>query len=234
MKHPLRFFAACALALSGLLAARADSAPAVAVFAEGGHSNASSPADLPEAFHLGTAAGPFGWSSAVADFDRDGSPDFAIADRSRVSGDSGYGYRILFAVSGQPPQVISFHSEASALTLTVEDVDDDHDLDVLVSEPASRNVAAVWVNDGHGAFAAASVPRSNAATIEPTALAQPFAERPTADLVLPRHAGEEPDQQPRIHLTGGLAIATSSDCIDNPSLAAAAPCRAPPPARAIA
>lgn len=119
--------------------------------------------DNPEAFHLGTAAGPFGWSSAVADFDDDGRPDFAVADRIETPADGGYHYRILFAVAGTPGLSVSFDSPSPALTVAVEDVDDDHDLDVLVSDAPSAIVDTVWLNDGHGRF----VPRHENASPGP-------------------------------------------------------------------
>jgi hypothetical protein len=38
------------------------------------------------------------------------------------------------------------------VTVAIEDVDHDHDLDVLITEVASSNVDAVWLNDGRGRF----------------------------------------------------------------------------------
>jgi len=116
-----------------------------------------------EGYHLGSAAGPFGWSSAVADFDDDGRPDFAVADRLESSRDGGYRYRILFAVSDNPSLSVSFDSPSPALTIVVQDVDDDHDLDVLVSDAPSARVDTVWLNDGHGRF----VPRHDGVSPSP-------------------------------------------------------------------
>src|SRR4051794_12684976 len=46
-------------------------------------------------FTLGNAARPFGWSTAVGDFDGDGTPDVAVADHvGRRPGAGGYTYRI--------------------------------------------------------------------------------------------------------------------------------------------
>ena len=41
-----------------------------------------------------TAARPFGWATAIADFNTDGKPDMAVADRLARTG-GGYSYRIL-------------------------------------------------------------------------------------------------------------------------------------------
>jgi hypothetical protein len=130
----------------------------------------------PEAFHLGTAAGPFGWSSAVADFDDDGRPDFAVADRIEAQSDGGYRYRILFAVAGTPSLSVSFDSPSPALSVVVEDVDDDHDLDVLVRDAPSAIVDTIWLNDGHGRF----VPRHEGASPGPRISSTSVTEAPDA------------------------------------------------------
>jgi hypothetical protein len=114
------------------------------------------------AFPLGTAARPFGWATSVADFNRDGLPDAAVADRlPRVS--AGYVYQLEFSVSGLAPRSVVFESPHPSLTVNVRDVDADNDLDVVVSETLSRRVTNVWLNDGRGHFteaARAELPRS--------------------------------------------------------------------------
>jgi hypothetical protein len=108
------------------------------------------------AFRLGTAAGPFGWSTAIGDFNTDGTPDVAIADRvSRPMG--GSAYRIQFSVSGLEPKTFAFRSEQDALTVRVSDIDHDNDLDVVVSGALSHEIVGVWLNDGRGSFEAADV-----------------------------------------------------------------------------
>ena len=84
------------------------------------------------AFRLGTAAGFLGWSTAIGDFNTDGTPDAAIAD-SVSDADSGASYRIEFSVSGREPATVAFESEQDALTVRVSDVDHDNDLDIVVS-----------------------------------------------------------------------------------------------------
>ena len=102
-------------------------------------------------FRLGTASRPFGWATAIADFNRDGLADTAVADRrSRVG--AGYLYELRFSVSGLAARSVSFESPQPALTVSIRDVDHDNDLDVVVSEVVSRVVTNVWLNDGRGHF----------------------------------------------------------------------------------
>ena len=105
----------------------------------------------PSAFRLGTAAGFLGWSTAIGDFNTDGTPDAAIADRVPQPID-GASYRIEFSVSGREPATVAFDSEQDALTVRVSDVDHDNDLDIVVSGALSRQVVGVWLNDGRGGF----------------------------------------------------------------------------------
>src|SRR5262245_16768273 len=62
-------------------------------------------------FRLGSAAAPFGWATKIADFNRDGKPDVAVADRVSRRGNR---YRLDVSVSGQRRQRISFVSAQSA------------------------------------------------------------------------------------------------------------------------
>jgi hypothetical protein len=108
------------------------------------------PSDLPE-FRLGTAGGALGWSTAVGDFNTDGTPDVAIADRvSHALGAASY--TIEFAVSGLESKTVAFESNQDALTVRVSDVDHDNDLDLVVSAALSHEVVGIWLNDGNGDF----------------------------------------------------------------------------------
>jgi hypothetical protein len=105
----------------------------------------------PQAFRLGTAAAPFGWSTAIGDLDNDGRPDFAIADRlSRRA--PGYAYTIELLLSRAQSQTVAFHSIHDALTVTLHDVDHDRDLDLVATPALTQEVVRVWLNDGHGRF----------------------------------------------------------------------------------
>ena len=101
-------------------------------------------------FRLGTAGLPFAWSTAIADFDSDHQPDFAIANKIGTSA-RGYEYSLEFALSVEPPQVFRFHSSYSGLSVAAVDLDNDNDLDVVLTRITNGEVV-VWINDGHGQF----------------------------------------------------------------------------------
>jgi len=105
-------------------------------------------------FRLGSAAAPFGYATVIADFNADGAPDFAVADKEGPG--TSHRYTLEFVVSGEAPYAIHFSSPQPALTLAVADVDADHDPDLLLSAPITEERVAVWLNDGRGHFARAS------------------------------------------------------------------------------
>ena len=93
---------------------------------------------LHAAFRPGSAAAPFGWATAVADFDADGTPDVAIADRADRP--NGSHYRIEVHLAGGTTQSVSFLSADGALNITAIDIDHDHDTDLVVSPVLSREI----------------------------------------------------------------------------------------------
>jgi hypothetical protein len=102
-------------------------------------------------FRLGTAAMPFGWSTAIAKLDSDEKLDFAIADRIG-NAISGYNYRLQLALSEAGNQIFHFRSADSALKVSIVDLDDDADLDVVLTHALSGEIAGVWLNNGEGGF----------------------------------------------------------------------------------
>jgi hypothetical protein len=109
-----------------------------------------------ESFRLGNAARPLGWSTAIADFNVDGSPDIAVADRIARSV-AGYSYRIELSISGAQTDTVTFESANEAIQLRVSDVDADNDLDLVASAVLSKAIVGVWLNDGHGRFTSSDV-----------------------------------------------------------------------------
>ena len=91
---------------------------------------------------------PSGWT--VADFNADGRPDLAVADRA--AGPDGSNYRIDVRLSNGLHQSVSFVSALRALTVRAIDIDNDHDVDLVVMPPLGHDVVAVWLNDGAGHF----------------------------------------------------------------------------------
>jgi hypothetical protein len=115
---------------------------------------ASASASEQATFRLGNAAGAFGWSTAVGDFNADGRLDEIVADRVAPRA-TGYSYRIDFAMSGQAPEHVTFDSVRDAVAITLSDVDRDNDLDVVARAVLSGETVGLWLNDGHGHFTSA-------------------------------------------------------------------------------
>jgi len=153
-----RRLAACAAAAATWLAAGTPSAGFAPHGVHGPAGQASQPSAQFPAFRLGTAAGSFGSSTVVGDFNVDGTPDVAIADRVfRFAGT--ISYTIEFEISGREPRTVAFESTEEALTVGVSDIDHDNDLDLVVSAAFSREVVGVWLNDGRGGFEASDARR---------------------------------------------------------------------------
>src|SRR5579883_636411 len=102
-------------------------------------------------FRLGTAAMPFGWSTAIADLDSDENLDFAIADRTGRTAE-GYNYSLHLALSHEEGQTFHFRSSDSALNISIIDLDNDADLDVVLTHAVSGEIAGIWINNGRGGF----------------------------------------------------------------------------------
>lgn len=109
-------------------------------------------------FRLGDAARPFGWSTIVGDFDRDGKPDVAVADHV-ARGASWYRYRLDVSNTRSASQEITFSSDSDAITISGADIDGDGDVDIVVSVPLSGHTLGVWLNDGRGQFTSADIRR---------------------------------------------------------------------------
>jgi hypothetical protein len=89
-------------------------------------------------------------STTIADFNADGRPDVAVANH--LGNRDSAAYRIDFQLSNGRRQSISFASVQRGLRVAAVDVDNDHDLDLVVTPLLGRNVVGIWLNDGAGHF----------------------------------------------------------------------------------
>ena len=171
--------AVCLLTLTGCL--------------RGGQAAASEPSECQQAivtaaadptggFRLGTAAAPFGWSTAVADFDADGRLDFAVVDRVHSSAER-YQYDIDVKVSKARAQRLALASPIDAVSVVAEDIDRDHDFDIVITPALTHEVLAVWLNDGSGHFSPASL-RDLPSHLSPLRITKSAAPRASADAVV--------------------------------------------------
>ncbi len=137
--------------------------------------HAAGPSNL-SGFRLGTGAAPFGWSTAVADVDADGTPDLVIVDRVQSRTEE-YAYDLDVELSTAPAQHLRVAWPVDAVRVLIEDVDHDRDLDIVITRASTPDIVAIWLNDGAGRFsparATAVVPRAT------TLLASDAAAQPT-------------------------------------------------------
>lgn len=143
---------------------------------------ATAAADPTSGFRLGTAAAPFGWSTAVADFNADGRLDFAVVDRVDSSGER-YQYDIDVNVSKARAQRFALASPSDAVSVVAEDIDRDHDFDIVITPTLTHEVLAVWLNDGSGHFSRASL-RGLPSHLSPLRIMKSAVPRASADAVV--------------------------------------------------
>ena len=110
----------------------------------------ASEAPTPSALQLRPAPSFCDQGRAIADLDGDGRPDLAIA-RAEGWGPSGFRYRI-DVTTCVGLNSLSVSAQRGVLRIAPRDVDDDRDLDLVVSSALSFAPVGVWINDGHGVF----------------------------------------------------------------------------------
>ena len=108
----------------------------------GGLSFAASTPDLPGVMDSG-------W--VMADLNGDHHLDVATA-RSALRGAAGYSQEVRVTLGASQQTSFRFDSSSSIVELSSQDVDGDHDGDLVAFEPLSSQPIAVWLNDGAGSF----------------------------------------------------------------------------------
>jgi hypothetical protein len=110
---------------------------------------------------LGLAAqtAPQGWhvahglnAAALADFNGDRHTDSATAELFGFA-EGAYRYRVHVGLSGSQPTQFWVLSHAAGLSISAQDIDGDHDLDLVITTRFGRERVGVWINDGKGGFA---------------------------------------------------------------------------------
>ena len=96
----------------------------------------------------------------MADFNADGRPDVAVANRLGRRGSARY--RIDVRLSGDDSQLITFLSTTGDVRIRAIDVDHDHDLDLVATPLVGQHIVGVWLNDGSGHFIRAGPSRAAA------------------------------------------------------------------------
>ncbi|HEU5022141.1 MAG TPA: hypothetical protein VFT60_09615 [Bryobacteraceae bacterium] len=90
-------------------------------------------------------------SWAVTDMNGDKVADLASAGPGRREG-AEYAREISVNLAGADKTRFTVHSPGAAIQLSLRDIDGDHDRDLIVVEPWSRQAIGVWLNDGQGHF----------------------------------------------------------------------------------
>ena len=114
--------------------------------AGGGLSFAGAAHDLPSALDSDPVSG---W--VLADLNGDQNVDLATA-RSERHDATGYTQEVRITLSAFQQTSFQFLSPGAKVELSSRDVDGDHDSDLVILEPLSREPIGVWINNGSGYF----------------------------------------------------------------------------------
>lgn len=121
----------------------------LATLAGGGFSLA---ATVPEIHELPSQLGApavSGW--VLADLNGDKNADLATA-RSAGHNANGYAQEVRISLGAFEQTTFRFLSPGATVELSSRDLDGDHDRDLVILEPVSREPIGVWINDGAGLF----------------------------------------------------------------------------------
>jgi hypothetical protein len=90
-------------------------------------------------------------SWVVSDMNGDRIADLASAGPWRRAGTE-YAREISVNLAGAKKDQFTVRSPGTSIQLSLRDIDGDHDRDLIVVEPWSRQAIGVWLNDGRGHF----------------------------------------------------------------------------------
>jgi hypothetical protein len=96
-----------------------------------------------------SALSTYGW--VLADLNGDQQIDLATASSARYDA-GGYAQEVRVTLGGSQETSFRFQSRGANVELSTQDVDGDHDGDLIVFEPLSNQPIGVWLNDGAGSF----------------------------------------------------------------------------------
>jgi hypothetical protein len=102
--------------------------------------------DLPSVLD---SPGVSGW--VLADLNGDQKVDLATARSGRHTA-NGYTQEVRITLGASQQTSFHFQSRGAIVELSSRDVDGDHDSDLVILEPVSREPIGVWINDGAGLF----------------------------------------------------------------------------------
>jgi hypothetical protein len=89
---------------------------------------------------------------AIADLDGDGRPDLAIV-RAEGRSVKGFYYRVELQLSAHlGTSSFKLSAPQGGLHIVARDVNDDGELDLVITSAWSHSPVSVWINDGHGTF----------------------------------------------------------------------------------
>jgi hypothetical protein len=87
----------------------------------------------------------------LGDFDGDSHIDVVTSRAERLPGHE-YSHEVSLKLSGSASTSFTFRDRYASVQLNSQDIDGDHDRDIIIRDTATSEPLAVWLNDGSGHF----------------------------------------------------------------------------------
>lgn len=100
---------------------------------------------------FGSLPSPSVSSWVLGDFDGDNQIDVVTSRAERLPGHE-YSHEVSLKLSGSPSTSFTFRNRYASVQLNSQDIDGDHDRDIVIRETGTSEPLAVWLNDGSGHF----------------------------------------------------------------------------------